>query len=220
MSTKTRQNGAPSVPEADSSQALHISPIDRGIMRVPILGTSPLIIHRFSEKAKKQMLNAMQGVKTPKVAKDPEAEYEASFYRFEDGGFGFPITGFKAATVSAARFYDKSVTMKSLQQFLFFRGEVGLDGEQLARIEGEARMREDVVRVGQGGTDLRYRPEIYPWSTMLEVTYVRSALTKESVLSLIDAGGLGVGVGDWRMERKGTMGGFTVDPDREVEELR
>jgi len=190
-------------------------------LRVPIVGTSPLLIHRFSEKQKKQMLDAMQGRKTPKVAKDPEAEYDAAFYKLkgDEGGFGFPSIGFKSATVSAARFYGSSVTMTSLRQFLFFGGEVGEDGQQLVKIEGTPEMREDVVRVGKGGTDLRYRPQFTEWSATLEVTYVKSALTRESVLSLIDAGGLGVGVGEWRPEKKGDFGTYRIDPTREVEVL-
>lgn len=194
---------------------------------VPILGTSPLIVHRFSEKAKRQMLDNMQGRKTPKVAKDPAAEFESAFYRFEDGSPGFPAIAFKAATVGAARFYGKDVTMTSLRQYLFFRGAIdaeglpllGADGVQLTAIEGEATMREDVVRVGKGGTDLRYRPEFREWSAVLDVEYVISALTRSSVLSLIDAGGLGVGVGEWRPEKKGDSGTYRVDPDREIEVL-
>ena len=30
--------------------------------------------------------------------------------------------------------------------FMFFRGEMGVDGQMLARIDGEPKMREDVVR--------------------------------------------------------------------------
>lgn len=76
-------------------------------------------------------------------------------------------------------------------------------------------MREDVVRVGMG-TDLRYRPEFPEWSTVLRVVYVTSALERASVLSLIDAAGMGVGVGEWRPERKGDFGTFQIDPDRDV----
>jgi hypothetical protein len=188
-------------------------------MRVPIVGDSPLIVHRFSEKAKKSMLDNMQGKRTPKRAKDPVAEFEGSFYRFEDGRPGFPILAFKAATVSAARFYGKEVTMTALRQYLFFRGDPGTDGVSLAPIEGEATMREDVVRVGKGGTDLRYRAQFREWATVLDVTYVKSALTQGSVLSLIDAGGVGVGVGEWRPERKGDNGMYHVDLDAEVEVL-
>lgn len=186
---------------------------------VPILGTSPLLVHRFSEKAKRLMLDRMQGRKTPKEAKDPTAEYEAAFYRFEDGGYGFPVIAFKAATVGAARFYGKDVKMTELRQFVFMRGDIGVDGKQLARIDGEPEMAEDVVRIGNGGTDLRYRPLFREWSTTLHVTYVKSALTQTSLLSLIDAGGLGVGIGEWRPERKGDFGTYRVDPDRDVEIL-
>ncbi len=44
-----------------------------------------------------------------------------------------------------------------------------------------------------------------------------SALTRGSVLSLIDAGGMGVGVGEWRPEKDGDFGTFRVDQSREVE---
>ena len=194
---------------------------------VPIIGTTPLITHRFSEKAKLEMLNRMQGKKTPKQSKDPEAEFAAAAYRLgDDSGYGFPAVAFKAATVGAARFYPKNdVTMTGLRQFLFFAGEMGDDGMMLVPIEHSEssapedwpRMREDVVRVNRGGADLRYRPEFWPWRADLRVTYVSSALTRSSVLSLIDAGGMGVGVGEWRPERKGDFGTYRVDTDREVE---
>lgn len=200
-----------------SEASIRIDRIAAETLRVPILGTTPLIIHRFSEKAKLKMLNDMQGRRTPKEPKNPEAEYEAAFYRLEDGTPGFPVLGFKAATVGGARFYGKDVTMTALKQYLFLQGEVGSDGRALARLEGEPIMREDVVRVGRGGTDLRYRPEFREWGTILEVTYVTSALTRESVLSLIDAGGMGVGVGEWRPEKDGDFGTYRVDPGREIE---
>lgn len=214
-STKTSNGGTPAAQQEVSE--IQIDRIAVSRMRVPISGTTPLIVHRFSEKAKKKMLDDMQGRKSPKQPKDPAAEFEGAFYRFEDGSNGFPVIAFKAATIGAARFYGKEVTMTSLRQFLFFRGEPGLDGVSLTPIEGEATMREDVVRVGKGGTDLRYRPEFREWSTTLDVTYVTSALTQSSVLSLIDAGGLGVGVGEWRPEKRGDNGCYQVDPDRDVE---
>lgn len=205
--------------KGDEAQVV-IDEIAAETIAVPILGTAPLVCHRFSEKAKRQMLDAMQGRKSPKVAKDPEAEYEAAFYRFKDGEdrFGFPVIAFKAATVGAARFYPRNaVTMTALKQFVFFRGEPGLDGMGLAEITGEPQMREDVVRVGRGGTDLRYRPEFPEWSTTITVTYVTSALTRGSVLSLIDAGGMGVGIGEWRPEKDGDFGTYRIDPTRDVE---
>jgi hypothetical protein len=197
-------------------QTLDLTPIDVGLIQVPITGTAALIVNRFSEKAKRQLLDKAQGRKSPRIAKDPEAEYQAAFYRFADGGYGIPAIAFKSATVGGARFFA-AITMTALKQFLFFKGEVGIDGQQLVRIVGEPRMREDVVRIGKGtGTELRYRPEFPEWSAVLDVVFVRAALTTGSILSLIDAGGLGVGVGEWRPERDGAFGTYEIDKDKEV----
>jgi hypothetical protein len=201
-----------------------IDKIDTETLMIPIVGTSPLIVHNFSEKSKRQMLEAQQGKKSVKQIRDPEAEYEAAFYRLtrEDGseGFGFPVTAFKAATIGAARFYGKSVKMTELRQFLFFRGILSpSDPQQLVEILGEPRMREDVVRLSgpSRSADLRYRPEFWPWSASLEVTYVKTSLSRDSVLSLVDAGGLGVGVGEWRPEKRGEFGTYKIDVDKGVE---
>lgn len=165
------------------------------------------------------MLDAQQGRKTPKQNRDPDAEYEAAFYRTKDG-YGFPVTAFKAATIGAARFYGKSISMTALRQFLFMHGELtDNDPQALVPIVGEPRMREDVVRLGgpSRSADLRYRPEFPEWSATLVITYVKSSLSRDSVLSLVDAGGLGIGVGEWRPERKGDFGTYKIDMSREVE---
>lgn len=202
---------------ATSDAQVSISRIDVQTLHVPVVGTAPLIVHKFSEKAKRQMLDAMQGRKSPKQPKDPQADYESAMYLHDDGGYGFPVIAFKSATVGGARFYGKSVSMTALRQFIFFDAEFSKAcGQKLARITGEPIMREDVTRVGMGGTDLRYRPEFTEWSTTISVTYVRSMLTQESVLSLIEAGGLGVGIGEWRPERKGDFGTYQIDTTRDI----
>lgn len=203
---------------ADAPQ-VQITKIASETLAVPIVGTMPLIVHNFSEKSKRQMLDAQQGRKKVKEVRDPEAEYEAAFYRMKDG-YGFPVTAFKAATVGAARFYGKDVKMTELRQFIFMHGDISpLDPQALVPIYGEPHMREDIVRLGgmSRSADLRYRPEFTEWGTTLKVTYVTSSLSRESVLSLIDAGGLGIGVGEWRPEKRGEFGTYMIDPTRDVE---
>jgi hypothetical protein len=198
---------------------IEISRIGTETIRVPVIGTMPLIVHNFSAKAKRQMLDAQQGRKSPKEARDPQAEYEAAFYRTKDG-YGFPVTAFKAATVGAARFYGKDVAQTQLRQFIFLKGLISdNDPQALVEIEGEPRMREDVVRLGgpSRSADLRYRPEFPEWRVVLEVTYVKSSLTRDSLLSLIDAGGMGVGIGEWRPEKRGEYGTYMIDASREIE---
>jgi len=202
-----------------STPAVEIEPIASERILVPIVGTAPLIVHAWSEKAKRIMLDAQQGRKRAKENRDPQADYESSLYRTTEG-YGFPTLAFKAATVGAARFFGKSVRMTEIRQFAFFRGVPSAAKDQvLTPILGEPRMREDMVRVGMG-TDLRFRGEFPEWTAVLDVTYVTTALSRASVVSLIDAGGMGVGVGEWRPEKDGLNGTYTIDTTRDIEVVR
>lgn len=218
--TITEASNNTEIPTTEVSSAataqLNIRRINTEDMLVPIEGVSPLLIHKFGAKAKQIMLDGMQGRKTPKTAKNPEAEYEEAFYRIatasgEKPRYGFPAIAVKSAIVSAARFFGKDVRMTDLRQFMFVSGVLTeADDQPLVEIIGEPRMREDAVRLSRGGSDMRYRPEFFPWSAVVTLTYVKSALTQDSVLSLVDAAGLGVGVGEWRPEKGGDFGRFRV----------
>lgn len=210
-----------------ATEQIEINRIGTTTMLVPIVGTAPLIVHNFSEKSKRQMLEAQQGKKSPKEIRDPRTEYEAAFYRIANEGgadrYGFPVTAFKACTVGAARFYGKDVRMTELRQFLFFHGILTkADPQQLVEIHGEPEMREDIVRLGgmSRSADLRYRPQFIEWTAQLRITYVTSSLSESSVLSLVDAGGLGIGVGEWRPEKRGEFGTYQVDPAKDVEVVK
>ena len=200
-----------------ATTTITITPIKRERIMVPIKGTSGLIIHAWDEKAKRKMLGAQQGKKEPREHRNPEEEYKACFYRTVDGKYGFPTLAFKAATVGAARCWGKQLKMTELRQFLWFSGLLSEDKTlTLTEIKGEPFMREDMVTVGMG-TDLRYRPEFLEWSAILDVTYTATTLSRDAVLNLIEAGGMGVGVGDWRVEKKGDHGMYAIDTSREVE---
>lgn len=185
--------------------------IQRETATIEIKGTAPLIVHRWSEKARQMMLDSQQGRKTPKQSKDPEADYESSMYRFENGEHGFPVMGFKSATVKGGgRLFGKSVKMTELRQMMVFVADgIGTDGTQLTRIMGEPSMREDMVRVGMGTADIRFRAEYRDWSALIRVEFVPSVIDLDSVVALVDAGGTN-GVGEWRPEKNGSYGTYEV----------
>jgi hypothetical protein len=219
---KTGTGTTTTLEELDASLAgaspVVITPIKRQTVIVPIVGTTPLIVHNFSAKSRQMMLDAMQGKKAPAQKKDPEAEYHDAFYFMNDGeSSGFPAIGFKSAIVSAARFYGKDVKMTELRQFIFVRGEMSQHHQlPLIRIDGEPEMREDTVRVGMGKADLRYRPWYRDWRAALEIQFVSSLIDLNSLVSLIEAAGMGVGIGEWRPEKKGEFGTFAVDQDSDI----
>lgn len=202
---------------------VEIAQIETETLIVPIRGTMPLIVHKFSEKAKRIMLGGMRGEKKVKTIKDPQAEYEASLYRMKNDRYGFPVTAFKAATISAARFYGKDVSMVALRQLMYMHGEVSdLDPQALVEIHGTPRMREDTVRLNASSTDLRYRAEFPEWWVELRVTYIQSSLSRDSLLSLIDAGGY-IGVGEWRPVGKkstGDFGTYRIDTTKDIEVVK
>jgi hypothetical protein len=185
---------------------------------IPIVGTAPLIVHRWSEKARRELLESQQGIKKVKTPLDPQAEYEASSYRIQVDGqeetYGFPALGFKAATVETFRFFDKSVTKVMLQQSLFFKGVFSKsEPMSLVKIEGDPEMREDIVTVGMG-TQPRYRATFIEWRATLDVRYVTATLNRDTVLNLVDSGGSFVGGGEWRPEKSGESGTYEVDESR------
>lgn len=186
--------------------------IERAVAVVTIEGTAPLIAHAWSQKAKQMMLAAQQGKKVPKEVKDPHADFEASMYRFSDGGHGFPVMAFKAATVKGGgRAFGKAVRMTEMRQHLTFLADgIGVDGAALVRlVADEPQMREDMVRVGMGTADIRYRAEYREWGADLRVEFLPSVIDLGSIVALIDAGGSN-GVGEWRPEKNGSFGTYRV----------
>lgn len=194
-----------------ATATVRLERIQREIAKIDIKGTAPLIVHAWSQKAKQQMLDAQQGRKNPKQAKDPQADYESSMYRFADGGHGFPTLGFKSATVTGgARTFGKSVRMTELRIALSFMSDgIGTCGDMLTRITGEPTLREDMVRVGMGTADLRYRAEYRDWGATLAIEYLPNMIDLDSIVALVDAGGSN-GVGEWRPEKDGVFGTYEV----------
>jgi hypothetical protein len=198
---------------------VELKKIGRKTATIQVVGTTPLITNKFSEKSKQQMLDNMnkKGTRKKKGPKEPEVEYENSIYRLPDGRPGFPAVGFKAAMIGACRFFDqKALPMTKAKISLFVYGE---GPEQLIAIDGEPEMREDAVRVGMSQTDLRYRAMFWPWRVELNVTYVTAILDLNSVIALLDAAGLG-GVGEWRpsapKSSTGSFGMFEVVQDAAI----
>lgn len=199
------------------------------MMEVAIVGDEPLIVHAWSQKAKREMLDKqMKKAKPAKAAKDPMQDFRDSLYPMPDGGYGFPAVGFKAAAVTACT-STGGVTKVAARQAFHILGEgVDVEGafpgtlkrESLVRVYGGSpRMREDMTRVGMGVADLRYRGEFWPWSAKLLVRYNANVLSAEQILNLLNTAGFGVGVGEWRPERDGMSGVFHVATEQEVTEL-
>lgn len=208
--TKTNNKDIPANVQTIALPALRINRL-----KLHLKGISPLLTHRFSEKAKKEMRDKQQKkARNAKEAKDPHACFMEAKHLDKNGKDAVPVLAFKNAIVSAARYAD-DLKMTVLRGALFVHGDTrGENGEQLVTLNfADCIMREDTVRIGMGTTDLRYRPEYHDWSVDLVIEYNSSVLTPSQIVNLVNLAGFSVGICEWRPERDGQHGRFAVDMD-------
>ena len=166
---------------------------------VPVIGISPLIIHAWSVKAMREIADKQAGKAKNKKhdIRVPEEDYENAKHKSPQGWEGFPAAGFKAAMIRGAKMIG--LEMKTTQTAFFVRAD---DEEtQLVKIEGASRMRTDMVRVGMGSADIRYRPEYPEWSANLTIEFNSGIVSLDQIYQLIKAAGYGCGIGEMRPEK-------------------
>jgi hypothetical protein len=168
-----------------------------------LYGTAPLIVHAWSAKAKTAMLEKqMKKATTGRQVKDPQRDFEESIYTDGAGLPAFPTVAFKAAAVDAAAAMDFKKT--NLRQAFH------IEGEMVPVLGSDPEPREDMVRVGMGAADIRYRAQFATWGTVLPVVINQGMLSMEQLVNLFDAAGFGIGVGEWRPQRDGQYGRFKI----------
>ena len=185
-------------------------------IRVAITGTTPLIVHAWSAKARNMMLRKQTGEPVIKEKKDPQADYQGAFYTADEGWHGVPAAGFKAALVGACRAVDDlPMTLAKRMCFVLADGRSTAQNIDLVRIHGEPRMREDMVRLESGVADIRFRPEFPEWSAELVIEFNAGIITAEQIVNLCDLAGYCEGVCEWRpsapKSATGSYGRWTVD---------
>ena len=216
-------------------EIIEIKPLDIKTIPIRIVGDTPLIVHAWSEKAKRMMLDAQQGKKKGKakehrnpvrefidsmywISHKPELpddateeECEAAFEAAIDAGaqFGFPCSAFKMAGNATAYRAGWVKNQMGLRSAYFIKPNVG----DLILIHSDPPiMREDMVKIGLGTSDLRYRGEFRNWWCEFDVEYCESfGFDLEALLSIIDAGGMACGVGEWRCEKDGIFGRYHIE---------
>lgn len=178
-----------------------------------ILGTTPLICNRMSEKARRQLLlpkgrmNAAE--RASNLKHDPLEEFRASPYTLTDDQaptlIAIMASAFKGTMMTAA--LDLPGTR---------RAQIGrlahVVGEYVA-VYGEPHLMMSVTRSADidKTPDIRSRVILPEWCCVISVKHVSPLLNQKGIVNLLAAGGTTSGVGDWRPEKgKGTYGQYTL----------
>jgi hypothetical protein len=179
---------------------------------IRVQGDTPLIMNHWSQKAKEIMrLTQMGGAKPKKAPKDPAACIDDATYFISRNPerIGFPALAFKKAIVTAALTFDAKKSQFS-RAFHVLPDARLADGPMVEIFYKEKVGREDMVRVGMGSADLRYRPEFQEWWCNLKIRYDANQISANQLGFAVNQAGFSIGVGEWRVEKSGESGMFHV----------
>ncbi len=198
-----------------NSYTFEIPPINIHEATIRIEELSPLIMNRFSEKAKQMILDKQMHKATgARAAKDPDELFRNSLYVVdgredwdlgEVGRYYLPGVMFKKCAVGACRFLGKDLPMTKAKGSFFVIGDPIIQFEQLS-------MREDYVRNATGVADIRYRGQFDGWAADVLASYDADTISLEKLVELFVRGGYSNGVGDYRpsAQNGGEYGRFKV----------
>ena len=209
---KRKASDEPEIPEVSNTPINLAGLLSKKAVFQPfklwVVGTTPLICHAWSQKAKIEMLSKqVKAVKSGKEARDPEQDFVDSLYEMQPNVFGFPATGVKNCILSAAH-KDRGVARSSVLSSLWIDAEMvkvrpALAGAicdmPLIRIWGsDPEMREDMTKIGTGlnkVANLAYRAQFSTWALRITGRFNVSMLNAEALAFLIQQSGMASGLG-------------------------
>lgn len=191
------------------SGTLHIDPLKQGRVTLRLIGSTPMFFNAMSAKAKRSLLLG-GGKKTAaekrELKHNPEEEFFDSTYRQATGPtlLCFPGSGPKAAMQTAA-LRTPGVAKTEVKQLVFMP-------QLRINIWGKPLLKMDVVRSADMNRtpDIRTRAYLPQWCTEVEVAFTTPQLSVHSIVSLMANAGKVCGLGDFRIEKGGSYGGFVV----------
>lgn len=189
-----------------------------GLVRLAfrVTGETPLLMHRWSQKAIIQMVGKMVGQPVPRDSKDLTEEYEASYFRNEDGVVALPCRILKAAIVDGAIMTNGVTSKAELKRGLRVLGYTS----PIAMKGGEMQM-DCRIASNNGTPDMRARAMIPPGYHFDVVLQFPTSLTPDKVVSAFEGAGSSIGICDWRPERGGDYGTFSIGvlADKDIERI-
>lgn len=195
-----------------TSEKVTISAPNMQIACFEIIGTAPLVIHRFSAKVKKDIIKKMEDGSTtrkggPKQKLKPLDNYNEARYISTEGWDGFNAASVRCAMISACRLAGFKMTLAKLSLFVLEDGRDAQEPEYaLIRIHGEPRMLESMGRLDNGSVCPIHRPCYDEWSAKIRIRFDADQFTLTDVSNLLMRVGEQVGLGEGRPDSKNSAG--------------
>lgn len=191
-----------------------------------IKGNAPLVIHRFSAKAKNQMLQTMTEGSVSKKGKkreplNVEQVYNDARYISPQGWDGFNVSSIRNGLISACRLVGFKMTLAKMAIFVIADGYDATEPQYgLIRIYGKPERTEMCARVETGAAYVTIRPMYREWKAKLQVKFDADMFSITDIANLLSRMGCQVGIGEGRPDSKNSpgMGWGTFDVQGEEDE--
>lgn len=191
-----------------------------------IIGTAPLVEHKFSDKAKneimaKQAAGSTAGSKRKRDAKNFDVVYNNARHISFDGWDGIPASAIRNACITACKLVGFKMTLAKLSIFVEADGYDNTEGTPLVKIISKGPRRLDsMVRLATGVCDVTSRPQFLEWGAKLRLKWDGDQFTAEDIYNLLQRAGLQVGICEGRPGSTNSngmgWGTFTVSTEEEV----
>lgn len=204
-----------------AKEVIEIQEVHQDEIKFYLVGTSPLIMHRFPFKAWQEMLlpsRRMNQASLEQTLKhNPMGEYRESFYRNREEAtptlFHLPNGMLHGALAAAALDIPGSAKAQILRLTRIVDININLYGIPqmfcaMVRNSGINR-----------APDVRTRPIFPQWACSVTVRYASSIVTRGAVGNLMGGSGVIVGIGDWRIQKGGPFGGYRLTDPKDKEWL-
>jgi hypothetical protein len=194
---------------------LSILPLETGVAKFCILGTTPLIQNRLAEKARMELLfprgRLSSADKKKNLKHDPIGEFRSAAYAPPDKEYAtrliIPARAFSKALAQAA--LDTPGAAKTeIIRLTWIVAENGID----VPLYGIPQVYMAPVRMAdqKKTPDIRTRAILALWACYLIVRYMKPQLTAETIGNLLARAGALIGIGDDRHEKGGSHGMFEL----------
>lgn len=198
---------------AKKDSQIEVVKFNTGRVNYCVLGRTPLILNRMSEKAKHELLmpkgRKSAAERASSLKHNPRQEFRDSPYIDPDESAETYLvhlaTSFKAA-MRGAGVDVPGATKAQIGRLLW------VEGERIS-IFGIPRMFMSVTRSADTNKtpDIRTRAIVPHWAAVISVRFMKPVINETTVTNLLAAAGLTQGIGDWRPEKgSGNYGQFEI----------
>lgn len=191
---------------------IEITPPNFKVVRLRIEGTSPLMMHKFSEKMRRQIeakQTSTDATTKKREPKDYTAEFHAARYVSTKKWDGIPAAMLRASMIAACRKVS-GLPMTQAKGAFFIRAQGAdmTDGMPLIKIEGGPPAHDTrPVRLESGVADMRNRPRYDQWACEFDVEFDADMVSAQDVGNLLARAGAQVGIGELRPSAPNSFGG-------------